>query len=78
MDASIASRDFFSTQVPERRLNYHLNGLDPCGAEYVILDYADPSVNRNEEKHRAEVATLEAQGYNEIATGKGLSLLRHR
>lgn len=78
VDASISSRDFFSTQVPERRLNYHLNGLDPCGAEYVILDYADPSVNRNEEKHRAELATLEAQGYNEIATGKGLSLLRHR
>jgi len=78
VDASISSRDFFTTQVPERRLNYHLNGLDPCGAEYVILDYADPSVNRNEAKHLAEVAALEAQGYNTIATGKGLSLLRHR
>ena len=77
-DASISSRDFFTTQVPERRFNYHLNGLDPCGAEYVILDYADPSVNRDERKHLAEVATLEAQGYDEIASGKGLSLLRHR
>jgi uncharacterized membrane protein len=77
-DASISSRDFFTTQVPERRFNYHLNGLDPCGAEYVILDYADPSVNRDEQKHLAEVATLEAQGYDEIASGKGLSLLRHR
>ncbi|TMC44439.1 MAG: DUF2079 domain-containing protein [Chloroflexi bacterium] len=77
-DASISSRDFFTTQVPERRFNYHLNGLDPCGAEYVILDYADPSVNRDERKHLAEVATLEAQGYNEIASGKGLSLLRQR
>jgi len=77
-DASISSRDFFTTQVSERRFNYHLNGLDPCGAEYVILDYADPSVNRDEQKHLAEVATLEAQGYDEIASGKGLALLRHR
>jgi uncharacterized membrane protein len=77
-DASISSRDFFTTQVPERRFNYHLNALDPCGAEYVILDYADPSVNRDEAKHLAEVATLEAQGYDEIASGKGLSLLRRR
>src|SRR5205807_217221 len=76
--ASISSRDFFTTQVPERRLNYHLNGLDPCAAQYVILDYADPSVNRDEQKHLAEVATLEAQGYDEVASGKGLSLLRHR
>ena len=77
-DASISSRDFFTTQVPERRFNYHLNGLDTCGAEYVILDYADPSVNRDAEKHLAEIATVEAQGYDEIAAGKGLSLLRRR
>jgi len=77
-DASISSRDFFTTQVPERRFNYHLNALDPCGAEFVILDYADPSVNRDEQKHLAEVATLEAQGYHEIASGKGLSLLHRR
>jgi uncharacterized membrane protein len=77
-DASVSSRDFFTTQVPERRFNYHLNGLDPCGAEYVILDYADPSVNRDLQKHLAEVATLEAQGYEELASGKGLALFRHR
>jgi len=77
-DASVSARDFFTTQLPERRFNYHLNGLDPCEAEYVILDYADPSVNRDEQKHLAEVATLKARGYEEIASGKGLSLLRHR
>ncbi len=77
-DASMSSRDFFTTQVPERRFNYHLNDLDPCGAQYVILDYADPSVNRDEHKHLAEIATLEAQGYEQIASGKGLSLLRRR
>jgi uncharacterized membrane protein len=77
-DAAIASRDFFTTQVSQRRLNYHLTGLDPCAAEYVVLDYADPSVNRNEQRHLAEVATLKTQGYDEIATGKGLSLLHRR
>ena len=75
-DASISSQDFLTTQVPERRLNYHLNRLDPCGAEYVILDYADPTVNRDEQKHLAQIATLEAQGYQRIAIGKGLALLR--
>ena len=77
-EASISSRDFFTTQVPVRRFNYHLHGLDPCGADYVILDYADPNVNRDEQKHRAEVLAVEALGYDEIASGKGLSLLRRR
>ena len=77
-EASISSRDFFTTQVPVRRFNYHLHGLDPCGADYVILDYADPNVNRDEQKHLAEVRALQGLGYDEIASGKGLSLLRRR
>ena len=77
-DASISSQDFLTTQVPERRFNYHLNRLNPCGAEYVILDYADPTVNRDEQKHLVQIATLEAQGYEQIATGKGLALLHQR
>jgi hypothetical protein len=77
-DSSLSSRDFFTTQVPERRFNYHLGGLDPCGAQYVILDFAAPSVNRNEKQHLAEVDAIRSQGYDEIASGKGLSLLRRR
>jgi uncharacterized membrane protein len=77
-DASVSSQDFFTTQVPERRFNYHLNRLDPCGAEYVILDYADPAVNRDEQKHLAEIQDLEGGGYDEIASAKGLALLRRR
>jgi uncharacterized membrane protein len=77
-DAAVSSRDFFTTQIPERRLNYHLSGLDPCGAEYVILDYADPRVNRDERTHLAEVEAMKSTGYDEIASGKGLSLLRRR
>jgi uncharacterized membrane protein len=78
VDASISSQDFFTTQVPERRFNYHLNRLDPCGAEYVILDYADPTVNRDEQKHLAEIRDLEGRGYDQIASAKGLALLRRR
>lgn len=77
-DASVSSRDFLTTQLPERRFNYHLNGLDPCGAEYVILDYSDPQVNRVESIHRAEVDAIEAMGYDEIASATGLALLHRR
>jgi uncharacterized membrane protein len=78
LDAAVSSRDFFTTQIPQRRLNYHLHGLDPCGADYVIVDYADPNVNRDERAHLAEVEALKGKGYDEIASGKGLSLLRRR
>jgi uncharacterized membrane protein len=77
-DAAASSRDFFTTQIPQRRFNYNLVGLDVCDAQYVILDYAAPSVNRDLAKHLAEVDAIEKLGFDEIASGKGLSLLRRR
>jgi uncharacterized membrane protein len=77
-DAAVSSRDFFTTQIPQRRFNYNLVGLDPCDAQYVILDFASPSVNRNVAKHLAEVDAVKALGFDEIASGEGLSLLRRR
>ncbi len=77
-DAPVSSRDFFSTQLPQRRLNYNLVGLDVCDAQYVILDYAAPSVNRDVARHLAEVAAVKQLGFDEIASGVGLSLLRRR
>ncbi len=77
-DAKVASRDFFTTQIAERRFNYNLIGLDVCDAEYVILDYAAPAVNRDLAKHLAEVAAIKALGFDEISSGEGLSLLRRR
>lgn len=77
-DASVSSSDFFTTQIPQRRLNYHLSGTDPCGAEYVILDYADPRTNRDDRAHLAEVEAIRSKGYDEIASGTGLSLLLRR
>jgi uncharacterized membrane protein len=77
-DAKVSSRDFFTTQIPQRRFNYNLIGLDVCDAQYVILDYAAPTVNRDMGKHQAEVAAIKALGFDEIASGQGLSLLRRR
>ena len=74
----IASTDFWVTQVGERRLNYHLAGLDPCDAQYVILDYADPSLNRDLARFGEARAAMLAQGFDEIASGAGLALLRRR
>ncbi len=77
-EATVSSRDFFTTQLPQRRFNYNLVGLDVCDAQYVILDYAAPSVNRDLAKHLAEVDSVERLGFDEIASGQGLSLLRRR
>jgi hypothetical protein len=75
---AIASTDFWVTQVGERRLNYHVDALDPCDAQYVILDYADPSMNRDLVRFTDARAAIMAQGFDEIASDTGLSLLRRR
>ena len=75
-DAKVSSRDFFTTQLPQRRYNYNLIGLDVCDAQYVILDYAAPTVNRDLAKHQAEVAAIKALGFDELTSGEGLSLLK--
>ena len=78
VDAAVSSRDFFTTQIPQRRFNYNLVGLDPCDAQYVILDWAAPSANRDAATHAADVEAIKALGFEEIASGTGLSLLRRR
>ena len=75
-DVAIASTDFWVTQVGERRFNYHLDALDPCDAQYAILDYADPSMNRDLARFAAARGALLALGFQEVASGEGLSLLR--
>ncbi len=75
---AIASTDFWVTQVGERRWNYHIDALDPCDAQYVILDYADPSMNRDLVLFADARAAIIARGFDEIASGVGLSLLHRR
>jgi hypothetical protein len=77
-DVPVVSTDFWVTQVGERRSNYHLAGLEPCDAQYAILDYADPSMNRDLARFGAVRAAMLAKGFDEVASGTGLSLLRRR
>ena len=77
-DATVSSQDFITTQLPQRRFNYNLIGLDVCDADYVVLDYATPTVNRDMAKHLAQVAAITALGFDQIASGEGLSLLKRR
>ena len=77
-NVAIASTDFWVTQVGERQSNYHVDALDPCDAQYVILDYADPSMNRDSARFADVRAAMIARGFDEIASGTGLSLLRRR
>ena len=77
-DVPIVATDFWVTQVGERRSDYHLAALDPCDARYVILDYADPGMNRDLARFGEARAALLATGFEEIASGDGLSLMRRR
>jgi hypothetical protein len=77
-DVAVVSTDFWVTQVGERRSTYHLAGLDACDAQYAILDYADPSMNRDLARFGAVRAAMLAKGFDEVASGTGLSLLRRR
>lgn len=77
-DVPIAATDFWVTQVGERRFDYHLAGPERCDARYVILDWADPSMNRDPVRFAEARAAVIAEGFDEIASGTGLSLLRRR
>jgi uncharacterized membrane protein len=77
-DVPIVSTDFWVTQLGERRFNYHLARLEACDAQYAILDYADPSMNRDPARFAAVRAAMLAQGFDEISSGEGLALLRRR
>ena len=77
-DVPIVSTDFWVTQVGERRFDYHLTALDPCDARYVILDYADPDMNRDLARFADDRSAMLAKGFDELASGVGLSLLRRR
>ena len=74
----VVSTDFWVTQLGERRFTYHLAALEPCDAQYAILDYADPSMNRDLARFGTARAAMLAKGFDEVASGPGLSLLRRR
>jgi uncharacterized membrane protein len=74
--ASIASQDGLTSHLAERRRIYSIGFQSISDANYVVLDYA--SDDRDPARHAARVAAVEAMGYDEVASGRGLALLKRR
>jgi uncharacterized membrane protein len=75
-DARVSAENGLPSHLSERRYiyDYGLEGVQD--AEWVVLDYE--GTNYNLAVFQAQVASVEAAGYNEVASGYGLALLRKR
>ncbi len=78
--ARVSATDFVAAQVAHRRFLREYSYQNTCGdAEYVILDIADPQTfARDRARFDRERDALRSIGYEEIAGGDGLSVLRRR
>ena len=75
-DARVSAENGFPSHFAERRYIYDFNFEGMNGAEWVVLDYE--GTNYNLSIFNAQVASVKAAGYNEIAGGYGLALLHKR
>lgn len=73
-NASVAAQDGFASHLSERRRIYSLSYEKVSGADYVVLDYA--ADHRSLPAHLARVAELKSMGYDEVASGPGLAILK--
>ena len=74
--ASVASQDGLTSHLDQRRFIYSIGFQNVDSAQYVVLDYA--SDGRDLSRHRARVSEVEAMGYDLVAVGDGLALLKRR
>jgi uncharacterized membrane protein len=75
-DDRVSAENGFPSQLSERRHIYDYSFEGVQDAQWVVLDYAGTGYDLA--AFRAQVATVKAQGYDEVASGYGLSLLRKR
>jgi hypothetical protein len=70
----VSAETGFSGHLSERRYiyDYHFEGVED--AQWVVLDYEGTGYNLA--AFQAQVASVEAMGYEQVASGYGLSLLR--
>lgn len=73
-DARVAAENGFSSHLAERRYIYDFTFEGIQDAQWVVLDYAGSG--RNLEFFNQQVAQIEAKGYQRVAGGYGLALLR--
>jgi uncharacterized membrane protein len=75
-DARVSAGNGFPSHLSERRYIYDYGFEGVQDAEWVVLDYE--GTNYDMAVFQAQVASVEAAGYNEVASGYGLALLRKR
>jgi uncharacterized membrane protein len=71
--ARVSAENGFPSHLSERRFIYDYGFEGVQDAEWVVLDYE--GTNYNLGAFDAQVASVEAAGYGQVATGYGLSLL---
>jgi uncharacterized membrane protein len=75
-DARVSAENGFPSHLAERRYIYDFMFEGVQDAEWVVLDYE--GTNYDMTVFEAQVASVEASGYNEVASGYGLALLHKR
>jgi uncharacterized membrane protein len=75
-DARVSAENGFPSHLSERRFIYDYGFEGIQDAEWVVLDYE--GTNYNLAAFDAQVASVEAAGYDQVATGYGLALLHKR
>lgn len=75
-DATVSAENGFPSHFAERRYIYDYGFEGTQAAEWVVLDYE--GTNYNIAAFNAQVASVEAAGFVEIAGGYGLALLHKR
>jgi uncharacterized membrane protein len=75
-DARVSAENGFPSHLSERRYIYDYGFEGVQDAEWVVLDYE--GTNYNLAAFEAQVASVAALGYEEIASGYGLALLHRR
>jgi uncharacterized membrane protein len=75
-DARVSAENGFPSHLSERRYLYDYDFEGVQDAEWVVLDYE--GTNYDLTAFQAQVAAVEAAGYDQVATGYGLALLHKR
>jgi len=75
-DARVSAENGFPSHLSERRFIYDFGFEGVQDADWVVLDYE--GVNYDLAVFQAQVADVEAAGYEQVAGGYGLALLRKR
>ena len=79
-EARVSASDFVAAQLAHRRFIREYSAQHTCGdADYVILDIADgQTFERDPARFARERDAIRGLGYEEVASGEGLSVLRRR